>query len=406
MDAAAPAPAAPDYRTEIRRAVLDAATFTGLTLSGPLRADATPWLRLRLRPVTLQHQGRVLQCAAFGAKKSETKNYVGDEATARLDELLALPYAHLHLQTTKGELHVRITRKGKVLMSRARPSAAPVAVAPGHDRVKQQPLPADRPDPLLQALGIMTPEGKVRASMQGKFMQVNEFLRIVEKTVAPLGKDRETPLELVDCGCGLAYLTFAAHHYLNTVLQVPAHLTGIDCNAEIIASCGQTRAALGAQGLTFQVADIAAFRPGAVPDAVLSLHACDTATDAAIAQAVRWDSRVILVAPCCQHELQQQPLALPGLEALLEHGILRTRFADLLTDAYRAAILQVLGYRTRLIEFVSPGHTAKNLLLRAEKQVQPCSPACVQQFLALKRLCGADFTLEKLLEDRLRERLV
>ncbi len=211
-------------------------------------------------------------------------------------------------------------------------------------------------------------------------------------------------MRIVDCGCGKAYLTFAAYHHLAHARGLPTHLVGVDVNEELIGRVRELRDRLGWGELEFRVARIAEFSPEGRPDVVLSLHACDTATDEAIARGVEWRARVVLAAPCCQHELHNR-LEAPEFRAVTRHGILRERQADLVTDALRAAALRVMGYRTSVIEFVDPEATAKNLMIRAELTSRPGHRDAVREYRELKefwRVCPA---IERLLGEPFEELL-
>ena len=387
-----------DYKALVKSAVLDEEAFLGLTLSQKLREDTNPWTKIRLRPVLIKER-REMQFSYFDVKKHITKNFPADELQKRLDEVLAMPFSQIHVQSTLGDLHVRITRKGRALVTRGKPSSQGKPPALSHDRVKRYPLAVDTPDAFLQAIGVMNSQGQVRASMRRKFRQINEFLRIVEQTLPPSDLAPQ-PIHMVDCGCGSAHLTFAAYHYVNHLCGLPVHLVGIDMNQELIDKCCQLRDSLGWSGLEFHVSRIADFVPTVPPDMVLSLHACDTATDEAIAQGILWGSRVILAAPCCQHELHRQ-LQEPLFRPLLRYGILRERLADLLTDAFRALVLRIMGYRTQVIEFVSSEHTSKNLMIRAEKGLKPGDPAYVQEYKDLKEFWSISPVIEQLLGEEI-----
>ena len=227
--------------------------------------------------------------------------------------------------------------------------------APGHDREKDYPLAWFDSAKLLLALGFTTADGAMKPSMHAKYRQVNQFLSILDATLdeLPPRKDPKAPLVLVDCGCGKAYLSFGAKAYLEATRGVPVRLEGVARNEKVVAFCRRTAEALGcAETATFAACDIAKFRPSAAPDVVLSLHACDTATDEALAFGVERGARAIVSAPCCQHELQKTLDAnLRPYRAVLRNGILRERLADILTDAFRAQILRVMGYRASVVEF-------------------------------------------------------
>jgi SAM-dependent methyltransferase len=331
-------------------------------------------------------QVRHIQFSYLDEKQDTTKNYA-DEAAAKLEELLDLPFRNIHVQTTEGDLQVQFTKRGRAIVHQHDAPERREPPSLQHDRRKELPLPADRPDPFLQQIGIMTQEGTVRASMRSKYQQINRFLELVIDT-AELGSVDHSPLRVVDCGCGSAYLTFAVYHYLNHILGLPTRVTGIDVNEDLIARrSGQSRD-LGWDGLSFQVSRIIDYKPDVAPDIVLALHACDTATDEALAQAVRWGSARIYSVPCCHHHLQQQMsrrTAPTPLAPLLRHGILKQRLGDLLTDTLRALVLRALGYRTDVIEFISTEHTDKNLMIRAVRSGRPGNHRAMRDTLGATR---------------------
>jgi len=383
-----------DGRSAVRDAVLDEEAFVRLTATGRVRGERPLWVRVVVRPVLVRGRRRV-QFSYFDAKKDITKNYFGEMLLEKLDEVLAMPFRQFHVQSTTGDLYLRLTKDGKALVTRGKPSLEGRPPTLAHDREKQYPLPADASDDFLRAIGIAGPSGRVRAAMQGKFRQINEFLRLMGRVLPTEGTARP-PVEIVDCGCGNAYLTFAAHHYLNHVRGLPARVIGVDSNEEIIERCLALRDSLGSEGLDFRVGRIAEFSPETPPDLVLSLHACDTATDEAIAQGILWGSHAILAAPCCQHELHDA-LRAPILQPMLRHGILKERTADIVTDAFRALVLRIMGYRTEVVQFVDPEHTAKNLMIRARRGLKPGDRRFVREYEELKRFWGVVPYIEGLL---------
>ena len=410
--------AAVDYRQLIFDAVADERAFLRLTLSHPMAGDATvgagdvqqrkeasQWEKVSLRPVEIGGR-RWIQVAYSAGKRHITKNFEPAALRDELTALLAAGFSRISVQMTTGDIHVRITRKGKALVSRGKPSRREASPVLEHNRAKSYPLPPDQPDEFLHRLGIASANGHVKAAMMPKFRQINEFLRVIEQVLprdageTPASRlGTPAPLHLIDCGCGNAYLTFAAYHYIRHVKGLPARVTGVDINADLIANCRQLAAMLGWEGeLEFHVSPIGAFTPPAKPDIVVSLHACDTATDDALAQAVRWQSDVILAAPCCQHELYEQ-LHEPMFAPLLRHGILRQRLADLLTDAFRASALRIAGYRTRVFEFISPEHTGKNLLIEARRIPggDPDRDNAIAEYRRLRALWNVQPTIERLL---------
>jgi SAM-dependent methyltransferase len=389
-----------DYQQLVRQHILDEETFVRATFGGRRRGHTVPWRKVIVRPVLIKEK-RHLQFSYLDEKQDITKNYA-EQAEERLEELLLAPFRSIHVQTTGGSLQVQFTRKGRAIVHQR--AAAEQAAKPSlaHDRRKQVILPADKPDPFLHAVGVMTQEGKVRAQRRKKFQQINEFLKLLAET----GDWRagEQPLRIVDCGCGDAYLTFAAYHYFNHVLHVPARVTGIDTNVELVERQAKRGRTLGWEGLSFQVSSIIAFQPSAPPDIVLALHACDTATDEALAQAVRWQSRTILSVPCCHHHLQQQIKGQTTPEQfrlVLRHNILRERLGDILTDGFRAQILRIMGYRTDVVEFVSTEHTARNLMIRAVRAGRPGNHRAVKEYEALRTYWQVEPYLAELLRDEL-----
>ncbi|MBT4139380.1 MAG: SAM-dependent methyltransferase, partial [Candidatus Latescibacteria bacterium] len=276
-----------DHKAAIRNAISED-SFLRLTFSGKVRAGTTALIKAVVRPIQIKQQ-KLIQFTYFDAKQDNTKNHSAHESIEELDELLDLAFGNIHLQTTTHDLHVRITKKLKVLMKKAAPSRQEQTPDLQHNRVKRHPIPASTPDSFLQGIGIMDHLGTVKPTRQDKFRQINEFLKQLEQTLS-FADYKDKTLHMIDCGCGNAYLTFAAYHYLKHIHKLETELTGIDSNPEVIENCINLRNDLGWQGLNFVVTSIANYVPPTPPDLVLSLHACDTATDDALAQGVRWGS--------------------------------------------------------------------------------------------------------------------
>ncbi len=252
-------------------------------------------------------------------------------------------------------------------MTRHRPSASTIVTS--HDRPKSRLL--DESAPFLRAVGITDQHGRIKPTARAKHRQVERFVEILSHT---LDADVPATIRAVDLGCGAGVLTLATYHYLTEVRGHSVTMTGIDTKADLIDRLNTTVAELGWDGLAFEAGSIVDHQPAEPPDLVLALHACDTATDDALARAVGWRARYVLAAPCCQHDLQAQidtAAAPPDYGPLLRHGIVRERLGDLLTDSLRAELLRAHGYRTDVIEFVSTEHTAKNLMIRAVRTDRP-----------------------------------
>lgn len=342
--------------TEVR-ALLLGSTLTRAVAAGRRRGERPSVVRAELRPVTLK-AGPRLQISTSDGVRPYTRNVAaGPEAEAAVDGLLTEPFGNWHVETTDTTLQLRVTRSGEAQVHRA-VAAQPMAAAPvGHDREKEYLL--DPGDPIFAEIG----------GSAAKRRQVDAFLRAL---VATLPDELTGPLRVVDLGCGNAYLTFAAYRYLaQRGLQV--ELVGVDVREDQRRRNTELAERLGwADRVSFVAGTIldAAVEPA--PDLVLALHACDTATDEALARAVRWNARWVLAAPCCHHDLAAQLRAQPApapYGLLTRQGILRERFADVLTDALRAGLLRLHGYRAEVVEFVDLQHTPRNLLIRARRTV-------------------------------------
>jgi SAM-dependent methyltransferase len=316
-------------------------------------------VRAELRPVDLK-RGRVLQVVTGDGRQATTRNAAYAEAAPLVDGLLAEPFGNWHVETTDETVQLRVTKKGAALVHRSATSRRTVETR-SHDRAKQHLL--DPADPLFAELGADA----------DKRRQVDAFLRLLAPSVAkvPNLEQLGRPLRVVDLGCGNAYLTFAAHRYLSEQVG-DVRTVGVDVRPDMVQRNARLAERLGMAGLSFETGTIeesAPFRGEGTPDVVLALHACDTATDEALARAVRWGSPVVLAAPCCHHDVQRQLAEGPGAPepyvALARHGILRERFADVLTDALRALVLRLLGYKVDVVEFVDSRHTPRNAMVRA-----------------------------------------
>ncbi|MEU4566634.1 SAM-dependent methyltransferase [Micromonospora sp. NPDC023956] len=341
-----------DALTDLRALLLDPA-LTRAVAAGRRRGQRPSVVRAELRPVTLKSGAR-LQISTSDGNRPYTRNVApGPEADEAVDALLAEPFGNWHVETTDATVQLRVTKSGEAQVHRA--TASRPAAADGHDREKEYLL--DPGDPIFAEIG----------GSAAKRRQVDAFLRALAAT---LPEELTGTLRVVDLGCGNAYLTFAAYRYL-TRRGVDVELVGVDVREDQ----RQRNTAIAERlGWTDRVRFVAGTILGAevdpAPDLVLALHACDTATDEALARAVRWRARWVLAAPCCHHDLAAQLRARPApapYELLTRQGILRERFADVLTDALRAGLLRSHGYRAEVVEFVDSRHTPRNLLIRARR---------------------------------------
>lgn len=338
-------------------------------------------LRTSLRPVLISGKA-LFQEETFEDGRVKVRNLEEPSAREAFAALLAAKGARdLHLMTTGGDLHVRVTKKGRALASRS--AAARPAASLEHDRRKKTPLDSFDSGALLKACGIADADGRIRASMRGKYDQINEFLKVVAETVPP--DPARKSFTVVDCGCGKAYLSLALYFYLSETLGIPGvKIIGVNRRRDVVESASAAAESLGIAGsVSFAVSDLAAFDAEDV-DMVVSLHACDTATDEALAKAVEWRAKYVLSAPCCQHELQKTLSDKGAFAGLMRHSILRERLCDILTDVFRAQIMRILGYRVNVSEFVSSEATARNIMLKCVWGVKPGQGGPVAEYLSLR----------------------
>lgn len=366
---------------------LRSATLTGLRQKSEEDASGSEtFRRVDAKPITLKG-ATVFQFEYKFPAKVTHRNLTPDEAAAHARELLDNTFTQAVLRTEAAEYHLIFGRgahkKGGKWTVRRKATAAS---APGasateslltgdeHNRSKKYLLPEGEPAPFLVRLGVMTTEGQVIAAKRDKFRQINRFLEMVDDTLGAL--DTTRPLRIIDFGSGKSYLTFALYHLLHIRHGFDVTITGLDLKADVIAFCNEVSQDLGyADRLRFSVGEIADYgEAGERADMVVSLHACDTATDDALAKAVEWGASVILSVPCCQHEINSKLNPRSGgiyMRPLLKHGILKERLAALVTDAMRAEMLERYGYSVQVLEFIDMEHTPKNLLLRAVKRRSP-----------------------------------
>ncbi|MEJ6761096.1 MAG: SAM-dependent methyltransferase [Candidatus Planktophila sp.] len=355
-----------DTFLEFEQLFKETQSLVRVVLSGRRRNMQTPNERIDIRPVFIK-DALAIQISHSDGRQMTSKNY--SPAQAPFAELLRAGFANVLLEHTKGSLSLRITKKGEALIYR---EDSPREQDLSHDRSKVRLL--DSSDPFLLAVGISDSKGQVKPSKMDKYRQVEEFLRLMVPTLTtaiaagqihqPTEND---PLTIVDLGCGHAYLTFAAHQYLRSQ-GIPVKVTGIDIRAVSRDRNNEIAAELGiSNSIDFRAEEIADTTLKTA-DVAIALHACDTATDDAIAWAINCDSKLALIAPCCHHDIQAQMNEIPEPWSLItRNGIMKERLGDLLTDALRMQIMKLRGYRVEAIEFIGGEHTPRNLMIRAVK---------------------------------------
>ena len=368
-----------------------------MIFSNPARKDGI--LKVRIRPVSLR--GKLLfQAEELVGTQAFHKNLLPEEVCGYVTGLLSGGLRNGEVISGLGSAVVLVSKKGAVTVKIKRAAcpkqeenredgpAADVVLA--HNRKKRYVLEEGKPVEFLVDLGVMTREGKIVRTRYDKFRQINRFLEFIEDILPNLDPGRETTI--IDFGCGKSYLTFAMYHYLHCLKGYPVRIIGLDLKKDVMTRCNLLAEQYGYEKLRFYHGDIASYEGVDHVDMVVTLHACDTATDYALAKAVRWGARVILSVPCCQHELNRQ-MKNEQMKPVFQYGLIKERMAALYTDALRAQLLEGQGYRTQILEFIDMEHTPKNILIRAvwdgrkkqnEKELQE-----IMDFLSVKPTLAA-----------------
>lgn len=315
--------------------------------------------KVTVRPVVIRGE-LVFQETRYEGTKALHENYDAGKMRDRLARYLKGEFGQLEAECIDKKVTVLTNKKGTVTIREKKKAAAEYSFE--HDRRKNYILKDGEAVDFLVALGVQLPDGRVVKAKYHKFKQINRYLEFVEDILPALQK--EDTIRIVDFGCGKSYLTFALYYYLKIIQNKNINIIGLDLKEDVIEDCNRLKDKLGYQGLRFIKGDIKDYENTDKIDMVVSLHACDTATDYAIAKAVSWDAKVIMAVPCCQHELNRQ-IACAPLQEILKYGIVKERISALITDAYRADCLEKMGYETQIMEFIDLEHTPKNLLIRA-----------------------------------------
>ncbi len=367
-----------------------------LILSNPRkRGSEGPSGETSYRKIVLNRQGGYWQAEKYTEKQVFHEKFSEEDSAEYILKKLTDTYRQCNGWDGEWEHTIRISKGGKVSAGKKRTTQAPKEQAE-HNRKKRYILEEGHVIPPLVDMGIFTGEGKVVCSMYDKYRQINRFVELIDDEIESLPSDRR--LTVIDFGCGKSYLTFILYYYLTEVKGRKVRIIGLDLKKEVIENCSRAAEKYGYEGLHFEVGDIGGYDCPYPVDMVISLHACDTATDYALYHAVRWKAKLIFSVPCCQHELNRQMKG-GELSILTRYGIIKERAAALMTDAVRGNLLTAWGYKTQLLEFVDLSHTPKNLLIRAVRTVQPKSvrEEALREVEALKAQFGFRPTLEGLL---------
>lgn len=350
--------------------------FTGAVISNS--SDKNRVVKIKLRPVMLKGE-LLIQASEYRGDKVFHSNHSREELIGKLPEWFEGLFRQAELNTRSDRVTILVSKKGKATVNTRK-----LAPAQADENIGKESQEADRIEeryshnkkknyileegmalPFLVDLGVMTREGKLIKAKSDKFRQINRFLEFIEDILPHLKRDRE--LTILDFGCGKSYLTFAMYYYLKVMKGYQINVVGLDLKADVIKHCNNLSRKYGYDKLTFLQGDIASYEGKDQVDMVVTLHACDTATDYALYKAITWGARVILSVPCCQHELNGQ-IRNELLQPMLKFGIIKERMAALITDALRAELLGIMGYKVQLLEFIDMEHTPKNILIRAVKR--------------------------------------
>ena len=368
-----------------------------ITISNPSKDEAL--VKIKIRPMEIK--GKVqYQIEEFTKTQAFHKNVSRKELKEHFPSYFENRFrqAQLHLQDE--DVQILVSKKGAVSILRKKAKGEALPKLPlSHNRTKNYILNEGTPVPFLVELGVMTKDGAVTKAKYDKFRQINRFLEFVQDILPALPSNRT--ITILDFGCGKSYLTFAIYHFLKVLHGRDVRIIGLDLKKDVIANCNRLAERLGYSELTFLHGDIADYEGMNQVDMVVTLHACDTATDFALAKAIGWDASVILSVPCCQHELNKQ-IKNEELSPLLKYGLIKERTAALFTDAIRGNLLEAAGYQTQILEFIDMEHTPKNILLRAVRKQKPSEEKLQENLKEIEPVLDilhAEPTLYKLLKN-------
>lgn len=354
-----------NLRKQLENYINNKEIIRNATLSNPRNREKIQ--KLRVRPIQKKEE-LLYQIERFVGTKAYHENVSAAVLPDIIVSALTEDFRQLELETAQHRLTALVSKKGKVTIKEKKMSAPQAQENDfSHDKQKQYILPQDEPVPFLVELGVQTPDGRVVKARYDKFRQINRYLEFVRDILPSLPKEEGRTLKIIDFGCGKSYLTFALYYYLKVMNHYDICVIGLDLKKDVIENCQALADKFGYDGLKFLVGDISSYDGTDSVDMVVTLHACDTATDYALAKAVQWNASVILSVPCCQHELNRQ-IRCDVLEPVLGYGLIKERKAALMTDAIRANLLEEQGYDTQILEFIDMEHTPKNILIRAVKR--------------------------------------
>lgn len=351
-----------------------------------------------IRKIVIEQKKNYFQAARYTEKQVFHDNVEKEELAAYLYEKMEHDFLQLNAFDESKEYILLLSKKGKMTFKAKKKEQGAAKVECEHNRKKHYILEEGRVIPPLVDMGIFTKEGKIVRSMYDKFRQINRFLEIVDDGVKEYTKDE---IHIIDFGCGKSYLTFILYYYFTEIKKMKAQVIGLDLKKDVIAKCNETARKYGYDGLHFELGDINGYQTPFDVDMVVTLHACDVATDFALYNAINWKADMIFSVPCCQHELNKQ-MKTEEFGLLTRYGIIKERFAALTTDAIRANLLEYCGYRTQMLEFIDFEQTPKNLLIRAVRKPVVHS-AVKKKYLAEVHQVMEEFQVDPMLYRLLKE---
>ena len=348
-----------------------------LIISKPRKKDS------EYKKIVVEKKDSFYQIAKYTEKQVFHENVALSDIAVRCVALTDGVFAQVNAWSSDYEYYILISKKGSPTMKRSRIKGTQAASVDTHNRKKNYILEEGTPIPPLVDMGVFTKEGKVVRTMYDKFKQINRFIEMIDDSIKSASL---TEINVIDFGCGKSYLTFILYYYLTEIKKMKARIIGLDLKADVIKHCNEVAAKYGYDGLTFEMGDINGYQTPFDVDMVITLHACDTATDYALYNAITWNAKMIFSVPCCQHELNAQ-IETVSLSALTDYGIIKERFCALATDAIRGKLLEYCGYKTQLLEFIDFAHTPKNILIRAIKRPITAKNAREKALAEVDSLC-------------------